>query len=272
MTLCQHAILLTTMSEGAEPGERDYVIRNSRRVVEGRSSPARVNARGRARSPLGDLADPGGRTGRCIAARPRRQGHHRTRLRHWVRLSAARSPCSSGRHRPARGATDDGLSTPGGARPLLPAPRGQRRGASPSPDASSTWRSRNMGRASRPTPLLIPEAGRVLRPGGAPIFPRSGTLGHALFTRQWDAPDLRAPPGPTSGCAGSRPDWPSVEFHLGYGDMIRLLRTNGFDIEDHRAAARADAIPFSTTMTTVSLEWSRRWPSEEIWKARKTSR
>jgi hypothetical protein len=28
------------------------------------------------------------------------------------------------------------------------------------------------------------------------------------------------------------PDDPSIEFHLGYGDWIRLLRTNGFQVTD----------------------------------------
>lgn len=116
----------------------------------------------------------------------------------------------------------------------------------------------------------IPEAARVVRPGGELVFLVNGVL-VALCT----------PPG------GSRPgatlereyfdlhrfDWPdSVEFHLGSGDMIRLLRRCGFEVEDlielrppegavERQRSDDDEMP--------SLEWSRRWPSEEIWKARK---
>ena len=60
----------------------------------------------------------------------------------------------------------------------------------------------------------------------------------------------------------------SVEFHLGHGDLIRLLRANGFEIEDlvelrPGAGARSD-------YDFVTLEWARRWPSEEAWKVRKT--
>jgi hypothetical protein len=59
----------------------------------------------------------------------------------------------------------------------------------------------------------------------------------------------------------------SVEFHLGYGDMIRLLRANDFDVEDLieiRAPEGATArYPYH------SYDWARQWPSEEIWKARK---
>ena len=68
------------------------------------------------------------------------------------------------------------------------------------------------------------------------------------------------------------PDWPSVEFHLGYGDMIRLLRANGFEIEDLiEIQPGEDAQPFADFSDMTSLAWSRRWPCEEIWKARKAS-
>ena len=68
-----------------------------------------------------------------------------------------------------------------------------------------------------------------------------------------------------------RIDWPddnSVEFHLGYGDWIRLLRANGFEIEDLielRPPEGADSV-----YEFVTADWARRWPSEEVWKARKT--
>ena len=62
-------------------------------------------------------------------------------------------------------------------------------------------------------------------------------------------------------------DPPSVEFHLGYGDWIRLLRRQSFEVTDLielRPPAGA-----STTYDFVTVEWARRWPSEEVWKARK---
>lgn len=69
------------------------------------------------------------------------------------------------------------------------------------------------------------------------------------------------------------PNWPSVAFHLGYGDMIRLLRANGFTIEDLIEVRPAEGSELFMEFTDMpSLAWSRRWPSEEIWKARKTQR
>jgi hypothetical protein len=59
----------------------------------------------------------------------------------------------------------------------------------------------------------------------------------------------------------------AVNFYLGYGDWIRLLRVTGFEVEDLIEVQAPDGaaaqIPF------VTVEWARRWPSEEIWKARK---
>ena len=63
------------------------------------------------------------------------------------------------------------------------------------------------------------------------------------------------------------PDDDSVEFHLPHGEMIRLLRPNGFEIEEQtEIQTPANAV---SRFPYVTAEWSRRWPSEEIWKARK---
>lgn len=116
----------------------------------------------------------------------------------------------------------------------------------------------------------IAEAARLLRPGGCLIFLTNGTLAVLTF------PDLEA-----DGPAGTtllrayfglhRIQWPDttgVEFHLGYGDWIRLLRASGFEIED-LIEVRPPEGAVTTHTEIATLEWSRRWPCEEIWKARK---
>jgi len=68
-------------------------------------------------------------------------------------------------------------------------------------------------------------------------------------------------------------DWPgidddTVEFHLGHGDLIRVLRDNGFEILALiELQAPADA---KTGYDFVDAGWAHRWPPEEIWRARKT--
>jgi SAM-dependent methyltransferase len=112
----------------------------------------------------------------------------------------------------------------------------------------------------------VPEAARLLRPGGQLIFLTNSALltlcmpdaGAASDRLQRDAFGLH------------RVTWsdsPGVEFHLSHGDWIRLLRTNGFELEDLiEVRPPADAV---TRFSHVSIEWARRWPCEEIWKARK---
>jgi SAM-dependent methyltransferase len=66
-----------------------------------------------------------------------------------------------------------------------------------------------------------------------------------------------------------RLEWPEggVEFHLGHGDWIDLLRANAFEIErlaELQAPAEAEDPGY---YGGVSAEWGRRWPAEEIWVA-----
>jgi SAM-dependent methyltransferase len=67
-------------------------------------------------------------------------------------------------------------------------------------------------------------------------------------------------------------EWPElgseVEFHLPHGEMIRLLRSTGFEVED-LIELQAPEDGSSGRWDFVTLEWARRWPSEEIWVARR---
>ena len=61
----------------------------------------------------------------------------------------------------------------------------------------------------------------------------------------------------------------SVNFALGYGDWIRLLHANDFEVVDLiEVQAPLDGEPHRYE-ALPSREWSRQWPSEEIWRARK---
>jgi hypothetical protein len=60
-----------------------------------------------------------------------------------------------------------------------------------------------------------------------------------------------------------------VEFHLGHGEWIALLRDCGFDVERMvELYAPADA-PQDESYNIAGREWAQRWPVEEIWVARK---
>lgn len=116
----------------------------------------------------------------------------------------------------------------------------------------------------------IPESARVLRPGGELVFLGNSTL---LMLCTPEGPEVPAEPKLRRDFFGMhRFEWPeddppSIEFHLGHGDWIRLLRRNQFEIIDLvEIQAPADA---ETRYDFVNAEWAHRWPSEEVWRARK---
>jgi len=119
--------------------------------------------------------------------------------------------------------------------------------------------------------MWIPEAARILRPGGRLVFLVNGAI---LMLCAPDAEDEPATDRLLRDYFGMHrfewPDDPSVEFHLGYGDMIRLLRRCGFEVEDMiEVRPREDA---TTSYPYAPVEWARRWPAEEVWKALKRTR
>jgi SAM-dependent methyltransferase len=140
----------------------------------------------------------------------------------------------------------------------------------PLPDASFDLAVSEYGAAIWADPYRwIPEAARLLRPGGRLIFLGNSTL--LMLTM----PDLEAD-GPATDrllrpyFGMHRFEWPdedSVEFHLGHGDMIRLLRGSGFEIED--LIEIRPPVGATTDFPYATVEWARRWPTEEAWKARK---
>ena len=114
----------------------------------------------------------------------------------------------------------------------------------------------------------IPEAARLLRPGGQLIFLVNSVLLMLTVPDEDGRPATERMVRPYFGM--HRFEWPdddSVEFHLGHGDMIRLLMDCGLEVEDLiELRPETGAI---TRYPFVTLEWARQWPCEEVWKARK---
>jgi SAM-dependent methyltransferase len=117
----------------------------------------------------------------------------------------------------------------------------------------------------------VPEAARLLRPGGELVFLVNGLL---LMLTAPDSEDEPATDRLIRDYFGARRvDWsgenPSVSFFLGYGDWIRLLRANALEVTDLVEVRPPEGS--TTRFPWITLEWSRRWPCEEIWRARRVT-
>jgi SAM-dependent methyltransferase len=115
----------------------------------------------------------------------------------------------------------------------------------------------------------VPEAARLLRPGGRLVFLRNSTLAVLCAPDDPDEPVGETLRRPQFGM--HRFEWPEggVEFQLGHGEWIDVLRSSGFEIErlvEVQAPAGAETHPY---YSYVTADWARRWPCEEIWAARK---
>jgi SAM-dependent methyltransferase len=114
----------------------------------------------------------------------------------------------------------------------------------------------------------VPEAARLLRPGGRLIFltnsflsilcaPEEGKVAEGLQREQFGIYQVEWA------------DDDGVEFHLAHGEWIRLLRASGLVVEglvELEAPPEARDHPH---YDFVPAAWARRWPAEEIWIARK---
>lgn len=114
----------------------------------------------------------------------------------------------------------------------------------------------------------IPEAARLLRPGGELIFLGNATILLLCVPDEDGVPAENWMRRPYFGMHRFEwPDDPAIEFHLGYGDWIRLLRSSGFIVEDLVELRPPEGA--TTRYQFVTWEWARQWPSEEVWRARK---
>ena len=139
----------------------------------------------------------------------------------------------------------------------------------PFPDASFDLALSEYGASIWADPYLwIPEAARLLRPGGRLLFLRNSTL--VILCQPTDPPASEQLVRAQRGL--HRIEWEdtgTVEFHLGHGDWIDLLREHGFEVERLVELYAPDHAQSHSYYDFVTADWARKWPAEEIWAARK---
>lgn len=144
--------------------------------------------------------------------------------------------------------------------------------AVPEPDASFDFAVSEYGAAIWCDPhVWVPEAARLLRPGGRLHFlgnhplalvcmPLDGSPADATLHRDWrgmhrfDWREVQTDPG-------------GVEFNLGIADWMRLFRDAGFVVEDHLELGATDP---GEDRYSVPGWWAHRFPAEQVWKLRRT--
>jgi SAM-dependent methyltransferase len=114
----------------------------------------------------------------------------------------------------------------------------------------------------------VPEAARLLRPGGRLVFLVNSMLMSLTTPEREGEAATNVLLRPAFGL--HRLEWAhdqSVEFHLTHAEWIRVLRGAGFEIEALlEVKPPADA---TSSWDFVTLDWARKWPCEEVWKVRK---
>jgi len=145
--------------------------------------------------------------------------------------------------------------------------------ATPFADASFDFAISEYGAAIWCDPeRWLPEAHRLLRPGGRLVF-----LGHHPWSQVCAPPDgsplVERLERPYFGLG--RLDWTEaaiepggIEFNLTVSDWFALFRRVGFVVEDYREP-RPPAGDDSEGRFFVTRGWARRFPSEQVWKLRK---
>jgi len=114
----------------------------------------------------------------------------------------------------------------------------------------------------------IPEAHRLLRPAGHLWFLRNSTI--SILCAPDEGKPAEALLRPQRGLG--RLEWPGevgVEWQLPHGELFRLLRRTGFDVVDLVELYAPDDAADHAYYDAFSAEWSRKWPVEEIWVAKK---
>jgi len=115
----------------------------------------------------------------------------------------------------------------------------------------------------------IPEAARLLRPGGELVFMRGTTLRILCAPDQGKTTNvLQRPQKDMYRLDWDEEDWAGVEFHPGTADMLEILRTNGFELVDFRELYAPEDAGDHEYYDDPPVAWAKQWPAEEIWRLR----
>jgi SAM-dependent methyltransferase len=117
--------------------------------------------------------------------------------------------------------------------------------------------------------LWVAEAARLLRPGGRLVFLTNSVLVYLCVPESGPAEERLQ--RPQFGMHSIEwPDGDGIEYHLAHADWIRLLGENGLAVDALiEVQAPSDAAQHEYYSDIAAPEWAQKWPTEELWVARK---
>ena len=139
----------------------------------------------------------------------------------------------------------------------------------PLPDASFDLALSEYGASLFSDPSRwLPEAHRLLRPGGRLVFMRPSPLLFLCGDENGLTEQLHRP---MRGMYRFEKPGASDEFVLSDGDLFALLRRTGFEVESFIEVYAPEGAQRHERYSFTTPEWASKRPNEEIWAARKPS-
>jgi SAM-dependent methyltransferase len=116
--------------------------------------------------------------------------------------------------------------------------------------------------------LAVPEAARLLRPGGLFAFSAISPIADIAWPPDAEHPEEKLTQNYWEDIHRIEAPNEPINFQLTFGEWIRVFRSSGFLIED-LVELRPDADAVSSYRDESDREWARRWPMEHIWRLRR---
>jgi ubiquinone/menaquinone biosynthesis C-methylase UbiE len=114
--------------------------------------------------------------------------------------------------------------------------------------------------------LTVPEAARVLKPGGIFVFSATSPL-YMMCLDLANEEVTTTLQRPYFGMRAIQDDSDFTDYQITHGEWITLFRKNGLVVEELIETQPDEGV--TTTYEGRPPEWTRRWPAENIWKVRK---
>ena len=116
--------------------------------------------------------------------------------------------------------------------------------------------------------LTIPEAARLLRPGGLFAFSTTTPIIELVWPADAEHPGEQLVLNYWEELRRIEPEGEPINFQLPYGQWVSLFIEHGFTIEG-LIELRPPADATSSYRSEQDREWARRWPMEQIWRLRR---